>query len=593
MDLRGGWLALRLRALLLATVVVAAGCHDHLYDFGVAVIPKDGGVSTGGRIDAGMPQTGGRTGSGGLPMDAGIGGAGGIAGSGGQAGSSSTGGTDGGISLCNPNSPALQTDPANCGMCFHQCIVPNAQPSCVAGKCQFTCQTGFYDADNNPANGCECIKTNNGVETCDGIDNDCNGIVDDGFDMMGDVNNCGSCNHGCEYPFATASCVNGMCQQGPCLPDFYDRDPNVPGCETQCIKTNGGVEICDGLDNDCDGIADDHLAAATITCLSKGVCAGTQPTCTGASGWVCTYPSTYEPIEDTKFGCDALDNDCNGKTDEPFLIGSTCAVGSGACAGTGTWVCDNASPGNHKCMGSMKQPQPEICDGIDNDCDTIVDNLTATSTDELVYVAASNVTIFKYEASRHDANASTSGFDSTGRGCSLPTRLPWTNVTATEAEAACKAVGTGWHLCVATDWENICKGGSTSSNLFPYAGAYQKDICNGYDYTLDNSLPPAPVATKTLAGCVSPSGVYDMSGNVKEWTATDLTSTSGSCTTPPCVFQLRGGAYDIASFTDSTKSPAVTIAPGLQCNASVAAPTTPVRLPSVGFRCCYAGQFKP
>jgi hypothetical protein len=76
-----------------------------------------------------------------------------------------------------------------------------------------------------------------------------------------------------------------------------------------------------------------------------------------------------------------------------------------------------------------------------------------------------------------------------------------------------------------------------------------------------------------------------------------------ACTKPPCLFELRGGAYDIDSFVDNTKSPAVTIAPGLQCDASIPAPyaTIPidggtktqgidVRLPSVGFRCCLPGQ---
>jgi formylglycine-generating enzyme required for sulfatase activity len=75
--------------------------------------------------------------------------------------------------------------------------------------------------------------------------------------------------------------------------------------------------------------------------------------------------------------------------------------------------------------------------------------------------------------------------------------------------------------------------------------------------------------------------LYDMSGNVKEWVLTTIS---------PAAYELRGGAYDIASFTDNSVTPAVKRSPGLQCDASTPAPTVPVRLPSVGFRCCLPGQ---
>ena len=111
-------------------------------------------------------------------------------------------------------------------------------------------------------------------------------------DFMTDVANCGGCNVTCSFPFATSSCVNGVCQQGACLPGFYDRVATVPGCETACMTSNGGVEICDGQDNDCDGVVDDNPMAGPLVCKSMGVCAGVQPTCMGQTGWVCRYPAT-------------------------------------------------------------------------------------------------------------------------------------------------------------------------------------------------------------------------------------------------------------------------------------------------------------
>ena len=205
----------KLGLFLVAVSVAATGCRDHLYQFRTIAEGDAGMIDARGRTDGTVSNPDLHFASGGtVGRDGGTGGIGG--GTGGRAGATGTGG----IATCNPNSPELQTDTANCGTCFHQCIVPNATPSCVAGTCKFTCQTGFFDADKDPANGCECTKTNGGVEICDGLDNDCNGAIDDGFDFQGDVKNCGGCNHQCAFPFATATCVSGVCTQGACLPEL-------------------------------------------------------------------------------------------------------------------------------------------------------------------------------------------------------------------------------------------------------------------------------------------------------------------------------------------------------------------------------------
>jgi hypothetical protein len=571
-----------------------AGCTDRLYDSGETISLIDAGPLGGasGRGAGGSDTNlGGQTGTG----NGGGGGAAGDTGTG-------SGGSDGGtVNMCDETSPLRLTDVANCGHCFTQCYEMNADATCVSGSCQYTCLTGFFDADHDPANGCECMPTNNGVELCDGLDNDCNGVVDDGFDLMSDLNNCGGCNLPCYFPFAASSCDMGLCTQGACLPDFYDRDPATPGCETSCVRTNGGVEICDGVDNDCNGFIDDNVMAATITCKTRGVCAGTLPVCHGSSGYTCTYPSTYQELEDTTKGCDSLDNDCDGQTDEPFAIGKSCIFGTGPCAGPGTWICDNTQAGNRLCSGSLLPSSPEVCDGKDNDCDGKIDELDKLSdaNDTLVTftTAGKTITMFAYEASRVDST--TTNIDSSHRPCSLPGKKAWANITKEEAAASCALIGNGWRLCAGTEWTDACNGAANTT--FPYGAAYVGSKCNGYDYlTAADAGAAAPITTGAASGCISnltpDAGVtllYDMSGNVKEWvTTTVCANDAGACDggATAVSYQIRGGAYNTPSFSVNAPDAGPTVsAPGLQCDSLSPAPTDPVRLPSVGFRCCHTG----
>jgi hypothetical protein len=201
-----------------------------------------------------------------------------------------------------------------------------------AVKAKTVCSASFFDVVCGGTPGAPKM------EVCDGVDNDCNGRVDDvaGAAAGGDVKNCGGCGIACATQRnGVAACVMGGCVSA-CAAGFVDadRDP-ANGCE--CQLTNGGVETCDGVDNDCNGVVDEGAGGVVYTgpanTLGVGVCAAGIQACQGGK-LVDVRPARLPSVE----VCDGVDDDCNGKVDETFDLlnddrncggcGLVCAAGA-------------------------------------------------------------------------------------------------------------------------------------------------------------------------------------------------------------------------------------------------------------------------
>jgi hypothetical protein len=295
----------------------------------------------------------------------------------------------------------LECDPQQYLIEIVECVTEDGYPGvqdkvCNKGQIQYT----------------DC-ETNCQEESCNSIDDDCDGDIDEG-----QLNQCGMCGI---VPTEVCDNIDNDCDGA------LDEDL-IQQCYTECgvgyeICSKGNwvsctapqpqEEICDGLDNDCDGKIDEDLecvctiqdigvlfpcAEAPLLCgQGYKTCECVDEECTALGMSDCFAMCHWAPSQDPNDVCDPLigmplneekcnnfDDNCNQLVDEDLY--ASCYTGPegtlmvGICE-PGIMTCESGTWGSYDdennfipyfCKDEIV-PQEEICNGIDDNCDGVVD----------------------------------------------------------------------------------------------------------------------------------------------------------------------------------------------------------------------------
>lgn len=142
-------------------------------------------------------------------------------------------------------------------------------------------------------------------ELCNRKDDDCDGIIDNDFEREG-----ASCTIG------KADCKTSGTWK--CNPDGLGTTCDAP---PPTIK----AEVCDGEDNDCDGVIDEDIPGTGVACQTSkpGVCAPGLMQCLGGR---VQCVANIQPSQEI---CNKLDDDCNNVVDDDCLTPEEAAKLSG------------------------------------------------------------------------------------------------------------------------------------------------------------------------------------------------------------------------------------------------------------------------
>ena len=241
------------------------------------------------------------------------------------------------------------------------------QPCCFGGQCRGVCNGSVIDSTG------ACVRPAlYGADVCDGFDNDCDGSLDESDVRVGAL-----CPTG----------LLGLCGNGTGV------------CDAGAFRCQGGAtpaaETCDSADNDCDGDVDEGVASTWYRDADDDgagrALSGVVVACSAPIGFVANDTDCNDQLAAIRPGAveiagDEVDQNCDGAElcfadadDDGFRVTDTVVSPNTTCADAGEARASEPATDCDDTRSSVNPAAVEVCNGLDDNCDGRIDETGLTT----------------------------------------------------------------------------------------------------------------------------------------------------------------------------------------------------------------------